>query len=160
MTLAFFLPQQLIIALHLMVPTATDPLPLYCCSAGSFPILYLKVWFLLQTTALCARLYYISCYFRPFFLSITAISNSDTALVSACMYSQVSDNRRFLYGLFISPLQWLNDVMEKYRPRNKTYSGLTQNTLSGYVPITFPSAIFLLRCDNLVCFLLLLVKMI
>lgn len=54
-----------------------------------------------------------------FFSLFQAISNSDTALKSACMYFQVSGNHRFLYRLFISQLQSLMKLWKNTGPAIK-----------------------------------------
>lgn len=48
--------------------------------------------------------------------------------------------------------------IRKCRPCNKLHSGLTSNTLSDHIPVTILSVVFLPHCDNLIHFLLLLVR--
>lgn len=133
-----------------MVPPVTHPLPPSCCSAD-FP-------FHVQTPAIsfeelhCELTFtrFTPGDFRPFFPDITAISKSDTAIWSACMYSQVADNRRFLYGLLISPLKSLMKIQKD--------ADLTRRILWLHTNNYSKCSFFLPHCDNLVHSLLLIVK--
>lgn len=143
MTPTFFLPPQLIIAV-------TYPLPLHCCSASNFPILYPNVWCLLLRTALCIHLYQISSH------SFQAISFPCTLQLFQTLL-QPSEVSACILKL-VTTLIFYMGYIRKCRPCNKLHSGLTSNTLSDHIPVTILSVVFLPHCDNFIHFPLLLVR--
>lgn len=148
-TPAFLLPPQLTIASRLVVFAVIYPLPLHCCSASNFPTLYPNVWCLLLRTALCIHLYQISSHSFQAIFSCT-LQPLQTLLqpseVPACILKLVTTI------IFYTGYMW------KRRPCNKLHNGLTSNNLSDRIPVTIPSVVFLPHCDNLIHFLLLLVR--
>lgn len=129
MTPAFILPQQLIITLHLMVSTVTYPLPLHCCSASSHP-------FILECLISPPNYSFLHSPFSNFFLLFQAIFPVYYGHFKfwykppKCLsvFSSHCQPRIFIQAIYFTA-SGINEAMEKYRPWNKMYGGLTMPSL-------------------------------